>query len=148
MKALLYLVNNKEKILFLFYLIFIYYFIGACLFCNEKKRKSVHLNEQGSRKGPERDGEEENILRISCTKKNQFLIKKNLDKYCLNLRNNVYMFSNAYISSSHQYFLTHPHGVQKLHKQARHTLVSINSIFWIIDQNGSYLLKEGMWIFK
>lgn len=72
MKALLYLVNNKEKILFLFYLILFYSFICACLFCNEKKRKSVNLNEQGSRKDPERDGEEENILRISCIKKSNF----------------------------------------------------------------------------
>lgn len=40
--------------------------------CFVMKKKSVNLNEQGSRKGPERDGEEENILRISCMKKIDF----------------------------------------------------------------------------
>lgn len=76
MKALLYLVNNKEKILFLFYLIFIYYFIGACLFCNEKKeRVSIWMSREVGKVQKEM-GRRKTYSEYLVWKKNQFLIKK------------------------------------------------------------------------
>lgn len=73
MKALLYLVDNKKKILFLFYPILLFLYMPVCFVIKKKERVLIWMNREVGRIQKEM-GKRKTYSEYLVWKKNQFLI--------------------------------------------------------------------------